>query len=568
MNHRSSIKRAALAAVTACGLFAVVPQSIAGTDFHIGINLGGNDRHRDRERTTVVYEYDTYCVGSRRTLYDADWRLRQSQVEEWRAYEALAAARQREGDLAVVVDDHEQLLAEFNTRGDRASGAVEEARIRVGAFERRAASARADMDASRVLRDADGSADAEARLRRNEAGAAAAARELRLAEEEAGRLPNRERVFEIKGRLPREREELLAAQDEVFNSQRRLDDCVHHVALALHDRDEALWLVYRDEIMTGRCDISICGFHAHASNWGGRMPRDPELVHERLVRPADYWLSHPGEMHGRIVEVDEIAEIHHMHDIQRSHERTYAEIERVELATPVERRRIYVEQGAGERDRIASAKAEREAAAREHRPVRITAEERAVAIKSRADANAEKREARADARAEDIKSRTDARAEMTKARADARSEQIKSNADARAETLKARTDAKAETTKARADANAEKLEARTEARDERIKAQADAKSKQTEAKADAKTREEQAREDRLKAQADAKSKQAETRADAKAKEDQAREAKRQEEEAKREAAKAQREARNNKNDKNDKDDKSKQEQSSTDPNTH
>jgi len=556
MNYRSSIKHAALAAVAACGLVAVIPQSAQGGDFRIGINIGGNDHHRDRERTTVVYEYDSYCVGHRRNLYEADWQLRQAQVEEWHAYEALAAARQREGDLAVVVDDHEQLLADFNTRGERASGAVEEARLRLGAFERRAASARADVEASHVLHDTDGGADAEVRLRRNEAGAAEAARELRLAEEEAGRLPNRERMLEIKAGLPHEREDLLAAQDQVYNSQRRLDECVHHVAFALHDRDESLWLVYRDEIMTGRCDFSICGFRANAANWGGRMPRDPELVHERLVRPADYWLTHPAEMNTRIVEVDEIAEIHHMHDIQRSHERTYAEIERVELATPVERRRVYVEQGAGERDRIAAAKAEREAAAREHRPVRITAEERAVAIKNRADANAEKREARGEARAEETKARADARSEMTKARADAhaeetksradaRSEQIRANADARAENLKARTDAKAETTKARADAKAEetkaradanaaKTEARTETRDERIKAQADAKAKQTEARADAKTREQQARE-----------------------------AKQQEEQAKRDAAKAQREAHNNKD---SKDDKSKQEQSSTDPN--
>ena len=541
MNYGSSIKRAALAAVAACGLAAVIPQSAAGGDFHIGINIGGNDHHRDRERTTVVYEYDSYCVGPRRALYDADWRLRQAQVDEWRAYEALDAARHREGELAVVVDDHETLVADFDARGARGGAAVEDARIRLGAFERRMASARADVEASHVLHDADGAADAESRLRRNEAGAAEAARELRAAEDEAARFPNRERVLEIKARMPREREDLVAAQDEVFNCQRRVDECVHRVAFCLHDRDEALWLVYRDEIMTGRAEFAVSGFRLDV--YGGRMPRDREIVHERLVRPADYWLAHPAEMHARIVEVDDIAEIHHMHDIQRKHERTYAEVERVELATPVERRRVYVVEAAGERDRMAAAKAEREAAAREHRPVRITAEERAVAIKNRADANAEKREARADARAEDIKARADARSEVTKARADARSEQIRSNADAKSELTKARADAKAEETKARADANAQKKEARTDARDEKLKAQADAKAKQAET-----------HEEKAKAQADAKTQQ-----------EQARAAKQQEEQAKRDAAKAQREARNNKNDKNDKEDK--KDQASTDPNS-
>src|SRR5437588_932724 len=51
----------------------------------------------------VVLEYRTYCVGPRADLYAADWRLRNAQCEQWRAQEALDAARLREGELALAV---------------------------------------------------------------------------------------------------------------------------------------------------------------------------------------------------------------------------------------------------------------------------------------------------------------------------------------------------------------------------------------------------------------------------------------------------------------------------------
>lgn len=507
---RESIRRAAFAAVTGLGLMAAAPRGVSGADFRIGINLGGPPPERHHEQA-VVLEYDTYCVGYRRQLYDADWQLREAQIEQWHAQEALANARQREGEIAVAVDDDEQLAAQFDRGRAEGDGAAAELRLRLAAHEKRVAAGREDLEASRTLGEREAVADAEARIRQNEAAAGRVAEQLHALEAAA----SPERFRAARERLPRERDELMVAQDAVYASQRRLDDSVRHVAIALHDRDEALWMLYRGQIMSGHCDFATCGFHVDMYHWGGRMPRDPEVVHAYYVHPVEYWIERPVEIETRVIEVDEVAEVHHIRQIQEKHEPRFREVELVERNTPIERRREYAQRVVVERERIVSAKAEREAAAREHRPVRITAAERtearAVATKARGDAIAEKREARGEARAEDIK-----------ARGDARSEQIKANADARAEETRARADARSETTKARADA-----------RSEEIKARADANAERTEARADARTREEQARQAKL-----------------------------QQEQARQEAAKAQREAR----DKNAKDKNKKDDQASTDPN--
>src|SRR5258708_1286371 len=54
-------------------------------------------------REPVVYE--TYVVGYRRDLYDADLRVRLARADEWQAQEELTAARRHEGEIAVRLDE-------------------------------------------------------------------------------------------------------------------------------------------------------------------------------------------------------------------------------------------------------------------------------------------------------------------------------------------------------------------------------------------------------------------------------------------------------------------------------
>src|SRR5260370_478397 len=62
----------------------------------------------------VVYE--TFVVGYRRDLYDADLRLRIARADEWTAHEELAAARRHEGEFAVQLDEAEALVADLRHR--------------------------------------------------------------------------------------------------------------------------------------------------------------------------------------------------------------------------------------------------------------------------------------------------------------------------------------------------------------------------------------------------------------------------------------------------------------------
>src|SRR3954465_3484730 len=78
---RISVARlAAVAAVSVSGLFAA--RASAG-DVSIGIRIGEPAPPPPPVvvRETTVIDYNTYVVGFRRTLYDADWRLRVAQTD-------------------------------------------------------------------------------------------------------------------------------------------------------------------------------------------------------------------------------------------------------------------------------------------------------------------------------------------------------------------------------------------------------------------------------------------------------------------------------------------------------
>src|SRR6185437_15787575 len=132
-----------------------------------------------------------------------------------------------------------------------------------------------------------------------------------------------------------------------------LDASLQSVALAIHDRDEALWLLHRDEILTGRATFASCGFTVDLGVWGGRMPRDPEVVHAYFVRPVTYWIERPVEIHTRVVECDRIVEVSRIRQIQERHEGPrFHEVVRFETAVPVERRRAFAEHVTIERQRL------------------------------------------------------------------------------------------------------------------------------------------------------------------------------------------------------------------------
>src|SRR5689334_20076489 len=126
---------------------------------------------------------------------------------------------------------------------------------------------------------------------------------MHAAEEDAAKFRSvRAQLAVAQTDLPAQRAELVAARDQVYAAQQHLDHATMAVAVALHDRDEALWMLHREEIMTGRCEFTTCGFVVERSRWGPRA--DVEVVHTYYVHPAAYWVEHPVEVNTRVIEVE------------------------------------------------------------------------------------------------------------------------------------------------------------------------------------------------------------------------------------------------------------------------
>jgi len=485
MQRSSIINRVAIGTAAALGILV---GSSASAQLRIGIQIGiptPPPRHEP-----VVVEYRTYYVGYRRALYDADLRLRIAQTHQWQAADDLDAAKHREGELAVVVDEQEALVARYANQAAVSEEVVTQDRARLAAFQKRVESAHGDLDAARTLNDAPGIADAQARIQINEAAAAKAADELHAAEEFA---TVRAQLADAQAHLPEHRAQLGAAQDDVFASRQRLEVATQEVADAMHDRDEAMWCLYRNDIMTGRCDFDRCGFHIDLGVWGGHMPRDPEVVHMYFVHPAGYWVERPAEIQTRIIEVDRVPEIARAREMQRSHEGArVVEIEAVERRVPAERRVAYAQRVTVERQRLVAEKTERAAATAEHRAPRLGAEDRAEAkaavIEARGQAKANQIEAHANAKAEVTEARADAKVKETEARANARATETEARADAKSKETTAAADAKAKETEARGDAKSKEIEAKADAKETETKAKADAKNSKTAAAADARSK--------------------------------------------------------------------------------
>lgn len=324
----------------------------------------------------AIPDYKTYCVGYRANLYDADWRLRCAEADQWRAQEDLAAARHRQFEVAQAVRDQEKICAQYGKVVAESDAAMDDARARLRNSQAGIESAKADLDAARARQDDAAAADARNRIRANENGVADAATDLKLAEADAATLSDiRTRVSDAKGQLPHSRDALLAAHDAVFAARIRVEQAAVAVAQALHDRDEALWLLHREEILGGRAELARTGFRIDASAWGGRMPSDPETVHAHCVRPAAYWAERPVEIQARVAETEAVEEIVTMREIEQSREERFHEVEKVENRVTSEQRRTYAEHVTLERQRLAAEKTERAAADAEHRAIRIPAEE-------------------------------------------------------------------------------------------------------------------------------------------------------------------------------------------------
>jgi hypothetical protein len=387
------VKRAARAAAMGIVAAAAAPAVLAD-GFGINIRIGEPPPRREvivREEPVV---YETYVVGYRRNLYDADLRLRVARAEEWNASEDLEAARGREGEIAVRLDDAEAACAELRQRvGGRAalvaelhekvtgtSVSCEDLRRRLDAYGHRIAAAREDLTASKLLNDSAGVADATDRIRINEARAAAAANDLRDAEGRLGRFreeeaalsgiaADRERLRDLEASLGDVRHDFEVSHDGVYNCQQRLTTAHEEVCAALHDRDEALWLLHRDEILAGRFEPERCGFHIDLSVWGGRMPRDPEVIHRYCVRDAGYYRENPVIIEERVVIAERAPEIVHIHKIQRVREVEKIQVvERVETRVKPEDRHRVAEHVVVERQRFQAEATERKTAAAEHRP--------------------------------------------------------------------------------------------------------------------------------------------------------------------------------------------------------
>lgn len=392
MNIRQSLKRAALFAAV-----ALTAGSVKAGDFSIGININGG-RH-ERETTVIVRDqpvvYETFVVGYRRDLYDADLRLRLARADEFTAYDELQAARAREAQLAATLDDSDALISDLRRRCDGAAdptaihadvvatgGQCAELRRFLDSYNHRIAAAREDLEASRIIDDRRGSDDAAARMHEFESKSASKSAELREAEGRLAHLKELEaragafatdlaRLHDAEARRGGIAHDLDIAHDAVFNTQHRWEDCRERVFVAMHDRDEALWRLHRDDILAGRIDLASCGFTIDLSVWGGHLPRDPEVIHAYCVRDVGYIRANPVFIENRATEITKVTEVTKIREITRTRE-----VEKVKVVERVEKTHVpdrhYAEVVATEHKRYEAETVERKTAAAEHRAPRTT----------------------------------------------------------------------------------------------------------------------------------------------------------------------------------------------------
>lgn len=386
MKRICSLSYAALAPVACLLAISAVGQAQIGVDIRIGL---------PPPPVVVVGDYDS---GFRHALYDADWRLRLAQEAQYNARNDLDAARAHEADMAIDADEQQGVVDDL-VRRIQAAGVDEALRVQISQasvvlaevqakadeLDRRAALAKADLDAVRAAGQAD--FDAASRFHHAQADSAAVHADV---DDAAGRLaalkaravrvdvePLRIKLGVAQDQLAHFRGDLAAAHDAVYVCQQRLDQTTAEVCLALHDRDEALFMLHRDwfvlhraEIVAGRIDCGEVGFVLDVE-WGRHWHGDIEELHAHFVHPVDYWIVRPVEVFDRVVVVDRLPEIVKVRDVERVKEVERVKVvERFETTVKVEDRRRVAEVVKVERDRFAAEKAERDTAAKENRPAK------------------------------------------------------------------------------------------------------------------------------------------------------------------------------------------------------
>jgi hypothetical protein len=364
-----------------------------------GISIGVNIGIPVPPPVVVVQEqpvtYDVYVMGYRRQLYDADLALRLARADEFAAYDELQAARRHEADVAAQFDDNQVVIADLHRRvGSEdiaaihadvlaTSDRIADLHKQLDALDHRIAGAKEDFDAAKILNDSRGMDQAGARIRENEDRSKTTAADLRGAEDHlaaardaeaaaSASAADRDRLHVAEDRAVALQHDLDVAHDAVFNTERRWEDARERVFVCMHDRDEALWLLHRDDIYAGRIDLATCGFSIDLAVWGGHLPRDPEVVHLYLVHDVGYWRANPVIIENRCVEVTRITEITKIRQITKMREvEKVRTVERVE-AVKIEDRRHYAEVVVDEHKRFEAETTERKAAVAEHRAPWVT----------------------------------------------------------------------------------------------------------------------------------------------------------------------------------------------------
>ena len=355
----------------------------------------------------VVHEepvvYDTYVVGYRRQLYDADLALRLARADEFAAYDELQAARRHEADIGGQFDENQAVIVDLRRRvggGDIATihadvlatqDHIADLHKQLDALDHRVASAKEDYDAAKILNDNHGMDQASGRIHENEDRSRAASGDLHDAENHlaaardaeaaaSGSAADRDRLHIAEDRAGGLQHDLDIAHEAAFNTEKRWEDARERVFVCMHDRDEALWLLHRDDIYAGRIDLATCGFSIDLAVWGGHLPRDPEVVHAYFVHDVGYWRANPVIIETRCDEVIRINEIVKIRDVARVHDVDRLRVVGHFEAIKIEDRRHYAEAVVDEHKRFEAEAVERKTAIAEHRAPHIAEFEHQAAV--------------------------------------------------------------------------------------------------------------------------------------------------------------------------------------------
>ncbi len=116
MKSVSTIKKAAWSTLATFGLLTGSAFA-GGVNVGVGVGIQIGDAPPPPPAVVVIERpvvVDTYVVGYRTNLYDADMRLRLAQADQYHASESLEGARRHEGEVAVALEEEEHVAADLH----------------------------------------------------------------------------------------------------------------------------------------------------------------------------------------------------------------------------------------------------------------------------------------------------------------------------------------------------------------------------------------------------------------------------------------------------------------------